>query len=277
MSSPVCDVPHTQQFELGEQQSRDLEHQQIHVHLHLHLFMQVRRSSPLTTARVTTIFAAYMGALSMSLTLGVQVAASDLPQQPLVPFGSTVILVGALLGLGIVLSGGIALVLSAWRSTPRSRLLLAPLLTLGLTILCPVLITLGQVMTASPLDALGPPFTLALLFFGVSISSAIVIQRAFGQATISDIWLRLITIPSRLVGLGMLLMLIGVDLWLNAAILASAWDLLIFLGMLIAVVAALQALFSLAPASQPLPRDDPPYDVAPSHEQAPCSADPSRE
>lgn len=78
-----------------------------------------------------------MAALSMALTLNDQVSVRDIPTQlPLFTLAGNVILGGALCALGIVLLGGILLVISTWRSTPRSRfLLLVPLRTLGLVIL----------------------------------------------------------------------------------------------------------------------------------------------
>jgi hypothetical protein len=56
----------------------------------------------------------------------------------------------------------------------------------------------------------------------------------------------------------------------------NSW-LLQLIGMLIALVIAVQALFSQSPASQPGPQDDALYDVGSSHEQARFFADPSRE
>ncbi|HEY3991242.1 MAG TPA: hypothetical protein VGM01_00060 [Ktedonobacteraceae bacterium] len=126
-----------QRFEPREQQHREFGGRQFHLHLHLHLNlgMHVHRSSQTIVARLTALFAAFIGALSMALTLFLQVNARVISTQaPLFSWAGNLIWVGALLGLGAVLLGGLPLVISAWRSTPRSRFLfLVPFLALGLT------------------------------------------------------------------------------------------------------------------------------------------------
>jgi hypothetical protein len=173
-----------------------------------------------------------MGALSMALTLLLQVSVRDVPMQPLFTLAGNVIFAGALLGLGAVLIGGSPLVISAWRSTPRSRfLLIVPLLTIALSI--PIFILLKAVMGAvfhPTMDDLFYPLQntrLALVFYGVPIISTIAINRAIRQAPISDKWLRFARLPSRLVVFGMLLMLIGVLLWgFSLALLTYLWNFL---------------------------------------------------
>lgn len=146
-----------------------------------------------------------MGALSMALTLALQTGARNLHMpQPLFSLAGNVIFAGALLGLGAVLLGGVPLVVSAWRSTPRSRFLfLVPFLTCGLAILITIL---------HPHLMYNDNTLLALTFYGVPLIGTIAINRAIRQAEISDESLRFATIPSRLVVLGMLLMLVGVIL-----------------------------------------------------------------
>jgi hypothetical protein len=173
-----------------------------------------------------------MGALSMALTLLLQVSVRDVPMQPLFTLAGNVIFAGALLGLGAVLIGGSPLVVSAWRSTPRSRfLLIVPLLAIVLSI--PIFILLKAVMGAvfhPTMDDLFYPLQnarLALVFYGVPIISTIAINRTIRQAPISDKWLRFARLPSRLVVFGMLLMLIGVLLWgFSLALLTYLWNFL---------------------------------------------------
>jgi len=126
--------PQGQRFEAPQQQEQD---RHIHLHLHLHLGRRMHRASPFTVARLTTVFAAFIGALSMALTLNLQVSVRNIPiQAPLFNLAGNLIQFGSLLGLGAVLVGGLPLVISAWRSTPRSRnLFLVPLYALGQIIL----------------------------------------------------------------------------------------------------------------------------------------------
>lgn len=271
-----------QQFEPREQQGRERAGEQKHIHLHLHLHLglgaRVRHASRPTIARVTGVFAAFMGAFSMVLTLNYQLSARNIPTQiSLFNMAGNLITGGALFALVIVLLGGIPLVVSAWRSTPRSRFLLCvPLLTFGLAILYLfILVPFVQQMTHYTLfNNLGHTLTnfmIALPFYGVPIISTIALNRAMRRATLPDEWLRFADMLSRLVVLGIVMMLTGVLLWGFAlALFAPGWFavlhplldfpwnswLLIFLGMLIATIAALWALFSQTSASQPQPRDD---------------------
>lgn len=289
-----------QRFEPREQHSREGEEKHIHLHLHLHLgsWTRARQSSQPTIARVTRIFATFMGALSMALTLAYQVNVRNIPTQiPLFNFAGNLIQGGVLFALGVVLLGGIPLVISAWRSTPRSRfLLLVPLLTLGLVILYFMLISFVQSITHyTALNNLGPTFNnflMALPFYGFPIISSIALNRAMRRATLPDKWLHFADLLSRLVVLGILMMFTGVLLWGFAlALFAPGWFavllplldfpwnswLLIFLGMLIAVIVAVFALFSQTPVSQPRPHDALPYDWAPSDERGDDPGDLNRE
>src|SRR5215467_2519083 len=292
-----------QQFEPREQhRPRGREQKHIHLHLHLHLGLgaRTRQFSQPSVARVTRMFAAFMGALSMALTLNDQVSVRDIPtQMPLFNLASNLILGGALFALVIVLLGGIPLVISAWRSTPRSRfLLLVPLLTFGLVILYYILyfifFSFVQQMTHGALN-LGHTFKNfvdALPFYGFPIISTIALNRVMRRATLPDAWLHFADRLSRLVVLGILLMFTGVLLWGFAlAFFAPGWFavllpvldfpwnswLLIFLGTLIAVMVALFALFSQTPFAQPSPHDALPYDWAPFDERGDDPVDPTRE
>ncbi len=122
-----------QRFEPREQQNSEEQHKHIHLHLHLHLGRRMHPASPFTVACLTTVFAAFIGALSMALTLNLQVSVRNIPMQaPLFNLAGNLILFGSLLGLAAVLVGGLPMVVSAWRSTPRSRnLFLVPLYALG--------------------------------------------------------------------------------------------------------------------------------------------------
>jgi hypothetical protein len=128
-------------------------------------------------------------------------------------------LAGALLGVGAVLLGGIPLVISAWRTSPRSRFLfLLPILASLPTIACALLIAFMTLLGMQP-----PPFfpiLPVLLFYGGTVVSTIAINRAIRQARIADGWLRLANHLSRVVVVGMVLMFIGVVLWGFALVLA---------------------------------------------------------
>ena len=263
-----------QRFEPREQQHSEFGSRQFHLHLHLHLHLgtRVRRSSQTTIARLTTLFAAFLGSLSMALTLFLQVSVRTISMQaPLFSWASNFLWVGALLGSGAVLLGGLPLVISVWRSTPRSRFLfLVPFLAVGLTFA--FLVFLVQVPDPAYRNTL-----LALPLYGVPLISILAITRAIRRATIADKWLRFASMLSPLVVLGMLLMLVGVLLWGFAlALFAPAWFfvllplltlpwnswLLIALGMLIAVLVAVFALFSPPRARGSVaPR---PHEVSPS-------------
>src|SRR5215472_11166088 len=137
-----------QRFEPREQQHNEFGSRQIHLHLYFHLNLGQRlyRSPQTTIARLTSLFAAFIGALSMALTLYVQMSVRTFSTQaPLFIWSGNLILSGALLGLGAVLLGGLPLVISAWRSTPCSRFLfLVPLLAVVPTF---AVIALGTLIT----------------------------------------------------------------------------------------------------------------------------------
>ena len=111
-----------QRFEPREAQEHDLG--QMHLHfsldLHLNLGARLRRAEHATIARVTTIFAAFMGALALALSpYWTQAHGVQTPPMLDALFGLAghLVLAGALLGVGAVLLGGIPLVISAWRTS----------------------------------------------------------------------------------------------------------------------------------------------------------------
>jgi hypothetical protein len=120
-----------------------------------------------------------------------------------------------------------------------------------------------------------------LLFYGIPLVSTIAIVRAIRRAKLSDKWLRFTTIPSLLVVGGMLLMISGMLLWAGTVlfflpsvfpqILAlltlpyNSW-LLQFIGMLIALVVMLRALFLRSHArAEARPKDASPSEVDSEH------------
>ena len=134
------------------------------------------------------------------------------------------------------------------------------------TIACCLLSAFIMLLSNQP-----PPFfpiLPVLLFYGGTIVGTSAINRAIRRARIADTWLRFANHLSRLVVLGMVLMLIGVVLW--GASLAMAvpggvamlvYRLPLAFGMLLAVLVALWAsIFQVQPpTSQPGP-----HDVSPS-------------
>lgn len=260
-----------QRFEPREPWQQEAGSRQIHLHVHLQLNLSQRlhRFSQTTLARLTTLFAAFIGVLSMALTLYGQVIVRLIDMQaPLFTWAGHLILGGALLGLGAVLLGGLPLVISAWRSTPRSRFLfLVPFLAGGLTF---AVIVLGRFMPyQAEREAL-----LVVPLYALPFISTLAITRALRHATIAGKWLRFANRLSPLVVLGMLLMLVGVLLWGFAmALFAPDWFfsllpfltfpwnswLLIALGLLIAFLNAVFAFFSSRHApGHAAPHQEPP-------------------
>jgi len=268
-----------QRFEPREPQENDLG--QMHLHfsldLHLNLGARLRRAEHATIARVTTIFAAFMGALALVLSpYWTQAHGVQTPPMLDALFGLAghLVLAGVLLGVGAVLLGGIPLVISAWRTSPRSRFLfLLPILASLPTIACALLIAFMTLLGMQP-----PPFfpiLPVLLFYGGTVVSTSAIIRAIRQAKIADRWLRFANHLSRLMAVGMVLMFVGVVLWGVALALAVPGGVAMLVprlplafGMLLAVMVALWAsIFQVQPpASQPRPHDISPSEVASSGE-----------
>ncbi len=164
--SPLCynsGVVHTTRFdfrEKGNYMSHIFHFEQLDQQcmeprqglVHLSASASSDRSSLPTTAQLTRIFSAAIGSLVMAFFFFILIQSSVndavMVAHPLLTLGGRVILVGALLALGGVLFAGVPLAVVVWRSTPRSRFLLAiPFLALVL-----------------PLVALIPPFLRLILF-----------------------------------------------------------------------------------------------------------------
>lgn len=273
-----------QRYEPREQQNRELEQRQFHLHLNVHMQLNLgartraRRGLQPTTASVTAIFAAFIGALSMALSFSIMSVVSFHFMGPHIDLATNIMTIGALLGSGAILLGGIPLLVSAWRSSPRSRILLLTPFLLALTgfLLAFLYNSLPHVLqsflTGAPL--------LAFFFYGFPLISTIAIVRGIRKAPISEKVLRFTTIPSYLVVGGLLLMIGGMLLWGGTVafflpevfpqILAlltlpvNSW-LLQLMGMLIALVVMLWTLFSRSHVRNqvgPRPKDASPSDVA---------------
>jgi hypothetical protein len=336
-----------QRFEPREQQGSGVGQRHIHLHLHVHLNLvaqrpRVRHFLQPTTTRVTAIFAAFMGALSMALSFTVMSSTSFPFVGPHIALAGQIMFIGALIGSSAVLFGGLPLVVETWRSAPRSRLYLSvpllvllilaaltpmglvnvPLLLAELLLVaatwrptwgkrfCFALLTL--VILTIPLTSLlasgmrqlfillspwlwganGNPM-ITLLFYGIPLVSTIAIVRAIRWAKLSDNVLRFTTIPSLLVVGGMLLIIGGMLLWAGTVlfflpsvfpqILAlltlpyNSW-LLQFIGMLIALVMILRALFSRSHArAEARPKDASSADVMASRERGYFPVDGTKE
>jgi hypothetical protein len=253
--------PQGQRFEPRQHKARGQRRvRHIHLTLHLHLTLGARRiHAPRfwqpTVARVTTIFAAFIGALSMTLSFSFLSGRPYSFTGPHIELASNLMLIGALLGLGAVLLGGLPLVIAAWRSTPRSRrLLLIPALSILTPFIFLFLPGFGQLLNGNVI--------FVFLLYVVPLVVTIAIVRAIRRVRPSDQWLRLLRftrIPSLLVVGSIFLMLAGLLMWGGTvlyflpgvfpqllALLAlpfHSW-LLEIIGMLIALVVALVALFS---------------------------------
>ncbi|HLJ33560.1 MAG TPA: hypothetical protein VKU38_07915 [Ktedonobacteraceae bacterium] len=265
-----------QRFESREQQSSAMKHRYFHLHLHLRLNMHMRHSSQTTVARLTRIFAAFMLAFSMALSFAILTFNGYTFIGPRINLALNALTIGSLVGLGAVLIGGIPLMIAAYRSSPRSRFLFAlPCYTLAFAL---TIVLFLVEMSHRTTNAAGP-FALplwALFFYGMPIISTIAINRGIRQAILPDKWLRFATILGRVVILGIVLMIGGMILWGATvaiflpqvfpqllSLLTIPWNswLLQLIGMLIALVVAVHALFSQVSAShKPRPHDESPSD-----------------
>lgn len=150
-----------QRFEPHKRQSGELRQRHIDLHLNLHIHLSLgarrlhtRRLWQPTAARVTTIFAAFIGALSMALSFFIMSNGGTLHfMGPHIDLANNIMLIGALLGSGAILLGGLPLLISAWRSTPRVRLLLST----------PFLIILGLLALTGMFGIMNVPLLLAEL------------------------------------------------------------------------------------------------------------------
>lgn len=342
-----------QRFEPRRRQSSELRQRHIDLHLNLHIHLSLgarrlhmRRLWQPTATRVTMIFAAFIGALSMALSFFIMSNGPFPFMGPHIDLAGNLMLIGALLGLGAIVLGGLPLMIAAWRSTPRTRLLLSVpfLIILGVLALTPVGILFGIVNAPLLLAellllaALWRPtwrrrFTFMLLslfvltmplayflpysiqhifmsqwfsgnvgtailtffFYSIPLVSTIAIVRAIRQAKLSDRVLRFTTIPSLLVALGMFLMIAGMLIWAGTVLFFlpeifprilglltlpyNSW-LLQFIGMLIALIVILRAIFWRPRGrgkAQPHTHDDSPSDMASPRERGYYPVDDKKE
>ena len=171
--------------------------------------------------------------------------------------------------------------MATWRPTWGKRFFFALLTLVILTIPLTSLLASGirqLFILLSPWlwGANGNPMN-TLLFYGIPLVSTIAIVRAIRRAKLSDNVLRFTTIPSLLVVGGMLLIIGGMLLWAGTVLLFlpsvfpqilalltlpyNSW-LLQFIGMLIALVVILRALFSRSHAhAEARPKDASSADV----------------
>jgi len=197
-------------------------------------------SSLPTTAQLTRIFSAAICSLVMVfffLILSHSSAVDEvIEMQPLFTQAGQVVLAGAALALGVVLFTGIPLAVVVWRSTPRSRFLLAiPFLAIVL-----------------PLVALiGPVLRLALpAFLVVGIPLAVVIWRSTPRSrfllTISflTIFLPVVALILHVTRLASLIFLFG-DLLLTLAVWRLTPPPRIRLGLLIPFLASVLLLLTI--------------------------------
>lgn len=269
-----------QRFEAREQQGSTMKHRHFHLHLHLHLNTRMRHSSQTTVARLTRIFSAFMLALSMALSFIILTFSGYTFIGPRINLALNALTIGSLVGFGAVLIAGIPLMVAAARSSPRSRFLFAlPCYTLAAALTIVLILVNASHRTAGPFA----PFLWALFFYGMPIITTIALNRGIRQAVIPDKWLRFAAILSRVVILGIVLMVGSMTLWGATvaiflpqvfpqllSLLTFPWNswLLQLIGMLIALVVAVHALFSQVAAShKPRPHDESPHDISSSYEQ----------
>ncbi len=281
-----------QHFEAREQQSSTVKHK--YVRLHLTLFTRMRHSSQTTVARLTRIFAAFMLALSMVLSFTFMTFSGYAFEGPRINLALNALTIGSLIGSGAILLGGIPLMIAAARSSPRSRFLFSLpcyALAFALSVVLYYIFMTGE-LTIGVVALLGP-FLLSLFFYGMPILTTIAINRGIRQAVLPNKWLHFATIHSRVVVLGILLMVGGMLLWGATvavflpqlflhllSLLTFPWNswLLQFTGMLIALIVAVQALFSQVAASQkPRPHDASTDDAPSVYEQGYKPVEPNNE
>ena len=185
---------------------------------------------------------------------------------PSTPHLFTIAWIGALAGLLLawvaVIVAGLPLLVSAWRSTPSVRFFLAIPLFNPLLYWLFATVHFGQL----PLS----PFQTLLLIYGYILICTILLNRAIRRAAIADLWLRFASRISFIVVGGMVLLLLGTLLWGISFVLNAPewlqigwpWYVALPLGMCIAVIVAVHALFTrlrLRNNAQPRPQDDSPY------------------
>ena len=217
-------------------------HKHIHLHLHLHLSfpMGQGRFSPLSVNRMLRIFVALAGATTMAAWFA----------WPLYTLATHLILASLALAWGAVVLGGLPLLVSAWRRSPRVRFLLVVPFIAFLIILTQInpladtLLVLLRLARQGPYTYIGPT---VLVLFVYPLISAIVLNRAFHRVELSSTALRFASLLSFVVVGAMVLFLLGWFLFClsRVPIAAVAWPVWLppSLGMCLAVLVAIHALF----------------------------------
>lgn len=258
-----------QRFEPREQQSSEEQHTHIHLHLHLHLSFRLRpgRFWSLGVNRLTTIFAALTIATTMAFVLMV-LSGWDPPLSS--SSAAHLILTGFALAWGAAVLGGLPLLVSTWRRSPRARLpLVVPSLALLLLVIIAQINPLSSaILAVLSLTPLGSKLGLILLVFvAYPLFSTIMFNRAFRQAQPSPTALRFGSLLSFVVVGGLVLLLLGGLLYyLSQVPYGALWSSLLppLLGMCVAVLVALCALFwqpRWHRRTQAWPKDASPSDV----------------
>lgn len=267
-----------QRFEPQRQLRAETE-QDRHIHLHIHLNLTLRRKQgqavPSSALYVTRIFAALVAAtLLYFLTFSFMGTPFQTPATLL--FGN-LMLSGLLLSWVATWLGGLPLVVSAWRSTPRVRVLLTwsflPLLGIFLMFMGggPLLGTvLGALGLQSPMGG-----TLFLGFiFGYPLLSTFLLTRAMRQATLDEKPLGFARWMSVAVVGGLLLLCVSTLLWTFALVpfvpaVLAAWQFWFSVGgVALAALFAIASIFSWFRArgsTQAHPKDASPFDADSEH------------
>ncbi len=114
-----------QRFEPREQQGSDAEQRHLHLHLNVHVHLnlsarrvRVRRLLQPTATRVTAMFAAFIGALSMALSFAVMSSTTFPFVGPHIALAGQIMFIGALIGASAVFFGGLPLVVENLASEP---------------------------------------------------------------------------------------------------------------------------------------------------------------
>ena len=155
------------------------------------------------------IFTALAGATTMSAWFAWLVDEPPSPSTPLYTLATHLILAGLALAWGAVVLGGLPLLVSAWRRSPRVRfLLVVPFIALLiiLTQINPLADVLLVLLSQAPLGRYIVPTVLVLFVY--PLISAIVLDRPFTRQTISTA-LRFGSLLSFVVVGAMVLLLLG--------------------------------------------------------------------
>jgi len=274
-----------QRFEPREQQSSEPEQRHIHLHLNLHLHLSFprlylrfralrRRFLPLSVTGMLRIFAALAGATSLAFWV-VWMADDTRISTLLYTLASNIITAGLVLAWGAATLGGLPLLISAWRNSPRVRFLLIlpfilPLIWLSFLIVVNLWSsTILEIFNQLPPDGIG---ALLLNLLAFPLIGAILFHRAFRQAEIAETTLRFAGKLSIIVVGDLVLLLLGGFLFcLSLVQIGTSWSDLLppLLGMCLTVLVAVSALIfrpRLHEHAQARPKDASPSDFGSSEE-----------